>query len=122
MKCEECPSSPRSVAEIIAAIGDLMRDCHRQSLALQDAATGSLSPRKVTPERLKTYQSLDHLTQVHADLARLLPALSRTLQHGHETNEDLTSTLRLASLRKRLLGSDQDRPVTVNDAGEVHFF
>ncbi len=122
MKHSHPQPRPRTVAEVIAAIGDLMRDCHHQSLDLQDAVAGSVSHGKVTPERLRTFQSLDHLTQVHADLARLLPALSTALQQEVAAHESLATTLRLASLRVRLFGADQDDATSPNDAGDVSFF
>lgn len=109
-----------SAADVLLAIGRLMDDCHREALALQEAISLSLPMDAADLSRLETYQHLDHVTQVHADLGRLLPELSRALEDDARRVDHLAGTLRLISLRDRLFGTADARAAP--PSGEVSFF
>lgn len=109
----------RIVADVLSDMGELLRDCHQRSLALQDAMTSVTGSASGTADALETFQALDHVTQIHDDLARLLPALATSLRRGKATREDLARTLNLQSLRTRLLGvASSVKP----PSGDIHMF
>ena len=103
-------------------MGRLMEDCHRESLALQDAISTSLPMDAADLSRLETYQHLDHVTQVHEDLGRLLPKLSGALRDDAGSIDGLAETLRLFSLRERLFDKAGAHREPRHLSGEVSFF
>ncbi|MEQ9041765.1 MAG: hypothetical protein RIE24_25870 [Silicimonas sp.] len=110
-----------NLADVLLALGDLMRDCHRESLALQDAISRTLPRDPEALSRLQTYQQMDHVTQVHADLARLLPELAKAVVSDDSCIDHLSDTLRLVSLRDRLFGQERAQG-PLPPPGEVSFF
>lgn len=110
-----------NLADVLLALGDLMRDCHRESLALQDAISRTLPRDPEALSRLQTYQQMDHVTQVHADLARLLPELAKAVVSDDGGIDHLSDTLRLVSLRDRLFGQERAQG-PLPPPGEVSFF
>ena len=112
----------KTVAEVLLAMGQLMQDCHRESLALQDAISRRLPPNSGDRAGIAAFQNLDHMTQVHDDLARLLPELARALDGGTGPVDGLADALRLVSLRHRLFEKTQGAGATWNPSGEVDFF
>lgn len=111
-----------SLAGILGEIGALMRECHRESLALQDALADGLAGGGASPDGIRTFQNLDHLTQIQDDLARLMPALSAALLSEGRADESLPATVRLASLRCRLFGGEAAAGSSLQAPGDVNFF
>lgn len=109
--------------ELLVSLGLLMRDCHAESLAIQDALAELVPDQSKSLSYLETYQHLDRVTQVHEDVARLLPELARSLRCGDEPVTHLAKALRLYSLRDRLFNSSDpyvDAQATIS--GDVNFF
>lgn len=111
-----------TIPELLTAIGSLMGDCHREALALQEAISHAINLESADVAAVTAYQRLDHVTQVHEELSRLLPAVAKAVANGSENPDELASNLRLVSLRDRLFGKgrDQDRPAP--RPGEVSLF
>ena len=110
------------VANVLSAMGLLLQECHRQSLALQEAVSADMRRAPGAVARLETYQALDHATQVQDDLAHLLPALAEALRHHHTAPRELAGKLRLVSLRQRLFGVTEDGCAAAPTSGEISFF
>jgi hypothetical protein len=110
------------VADVLSAMGLLMQECHRQSLALQEAVSADLRRDPAAVARLETYQALDHATQVQDDLARLLPALAEALRTRNAAPDELAAKLRLVSLRRRLFAASEGWATPVPQTGEISFF
>jgi hypothetical protein len=111
-----------TLAEVLEAVGNLMKECHAESLSLQDALSISLPMEDLDLSRLDTYQQLDRMTQVNEDLSRLLPALALALKEGVTDIDHLANTLRLVSLRERLFTSHQPVAEKAASSGDVSFF
>lgn len=120
---EPLPSAPfgTSVADVLRAMGQLMQDCHRECLALQ-VAISAAPAADPDPDHVAAFQKLDHMTQVHEDLARLLPELAEALNTGVGAVDGLAEALRLISLRHRLFGFERGAPISVQAPGDVNFF
>lgn len=111
-----------TVSEVLRAMGRLMRDCHRECLELQEAISRAGPSARPDARDSPVYQNLDHMTQVHEDLARLLPQLAGAIETGVGPVDGLAEALRLISLRHRLFGYDEGAAASVSDPGEVSLF
>lgn len=111
-----------TVAQVLEAIGALMKECHAESLGLQDAVSVSMPIDDISLSRLETYQHLDHMTQVNEDLSRLLPALAGAVNDGVTEIDHLAGTLRLVSLRDRLFRGNGGEMTDTAISGDVSFF
>ncbi len=111
-----------TVAQVLEAIGTLMKECHAESLGLQDAVSVSMPIDDISLCRLETYQHLDHMTQVNEDLSRLLPALAAAVNDGVTVVDHLAGTLRLVSLRDRLFRGHGDTAPKTAISGDVSLF
>lgn len=111
-----------TVADVLLAMGQLMSDCHRECLALQDAISQTLPATGAEPRHATTMQNLDHMTQVHEDLARLLPELADAISRDVGPVNGLAEALRLMSLRHRLFGYEPNSPPASHNPGEVSLF
>ena len=111
-----------TVAHVLEAIGALMKECHAESLSLQDAVSVSMPIDDISLSRLETYQHLDHMTQVNEDLSRLLPALAAAVNDGVTEIDHLAGTLRLVSLRDRLFRASGPGKENTAVSGDVSFF
>ena len=90
------------VAQILGATATLMESFHQSDLAMQDALSTLAAHARVAPDMVDL-QHADLLTQTHADLAKLLGALSQLLGGDAITLTDLRGTLTLHSLQDALL-------------------
>ena len=111
-----------TVAQVLQAIGALMKECHAESLSLQDAVSVSMPIDDISLARLETYQHLDHMTQVNEDLSRLLPAMAAAVNDGITEIDHLAGTLRLVSLRDRLFRQPGPGKANTAVSGDVSFF
>ena len=110
------------LANILQALAEVMRDCHCHSVELQDAISTTLSSGKADAQSLRTFQGLDHVTQVQEDITRLLPALARISGETAADADSLANSVHLISLRDRLF-SDSSLPVRIRSRpGDVDFF
>ena len=116
------PQSDVQLAKVLCTIGDVLRDCHLHSTELQDAISTTLSSGKADPRRLRTFQGLDHVTQVQEDLSRLLPALAEISGDAAGNAASLSGHLRLVSLRDRLFAAGRPSTRMTSRPGDVDFF
>lgn len=107
------------VAGVLNAMAELMEAFHASDIALQSALSTLASHAREAPG-IGDLQHVDLLTQVHCDLARLLPALAACLEGTQMQRDALKGTLTLRSLQDGLIErtGDDDRP----EAGEVSLF
>lgn len=110
--------TPDHVADVLAALGVLMCDLHKQDLALQNAVAelATVAPREAT--KVSHIQHLDLITQTHEDLSRFLPRLAEALSETDFDPQRLAKVLRLQSLRDQLLKPDSivnEPPVSSGD-------
>ncbi len=91
------------VARIIGAIGQMMTDFHARDIAVQDAVSDITSKPTSSGMNMSDLQHIDLVTQTHADLARFLPLLAKSLRSGDVSEQSLTGSLTLRSLQDALL-------------------
>jgi hypothetical protein len=111
--------SARDVAHILGASATLMESFFQSDLALQDAIA-NLSATASSAVDVTSLQHADLLTQTHADLARLLGALSDVLGGEAIGLGDLKKTLTLRSLETALFDPDDADPAP--ESGELSLF
>lgn len=110
------------LAQILCALGDVMKECHHHSAELQDAISTTLSTGKADPRCLRTFQGLDHVTQVQEDLTRLLPALARVSGEATGDVNSLARNLQLVSLRDKIFSIRASSSRVRSRPGDVDFF
>lgn len=115
----EC--TPSNVADVLAALGELMRDLHHQDLALQNAVSKIASNASNEGAEVAHIQHIDLVTQTHDDLARFLPELAAALESTNFDPKRLAKILRLQSLRDQLL-SDGNTDDAKTPSGELSLF
>ncbi len=106
-------------ADILDNIAKLMATFHESDVALQNALSG-LTARLDAPAAMKELQHIDLITQVHADLARMLPVLAQALRSQPTSRESLLSSLTLRSLQEALIDPRVDAEEAM--AGELSLF
>lgn len=120
---EDAPDSAMvkasEVAGVLNAMAALMDAFHANDLALQGALSTLASHARETAG-IGDLQHVDLLTQVHRDLARLLPALASCLEGAPMDRRALKGTLTLRSLQDALIEQtgDDDLP----QAGDIALF
>lgn len=113
--------TPHTVADILAALGDLMQGLHKQDLVLQDAVSKLAASSKIGAE-VAPIQHIDLITQTHDDLSRFLPILAEALSQSNFDEEKLAKILRLQSLRDTLLKKDASTAISERESGELSLF
>ncbi len=106
-------------ADIIGNLGELLATFHESDLALQSALS-TLSSRPERPTVIYDLQHIDLITQVHADLAKMLPVLAKSLQDMPATRHDLRAALTLRSLQDALIDPGQSSEAPT--AGDLSLF
>ncbi len=106
-------------AEILDNIARLMETFHESDVALQNALS-SLTAGMSAPTAMHELQHIDLITQVHADLAKMLPVLARSLRSHPTPRDSLIASLTLRSLQEALIepSDGADTP----SAGELSLF
>ena len=111
-----------AVADVRQAVGEVMLDCQRETEGLQDALSQVSGFIAAERSSIETFQNLDHITQVHAELSRLFPALADCVRKGFCEPEGIASTVRLVSLRDRLFDPETPQRRSDPKPGEVSLF
>lgn len=97
------PEDTEFVARILGALGQMMVDFHSRDLAVQNAVSEITSTPTSSGMNMSDLQHIDLVTQTHADLARFLPLLAKSLRSGDVDEPDLKGSLTLRSLQDSLL-------------------
>ncbi len=115
----ELPISPTDVADILDNIANLMASFHSSDVALQNALSG-LTKGMEGPTAMHELQHIDLLTQVHADLAKMLPVVAGSLRSTPTNKRNLLAALTLRSLQETLVEPESagEKPA----AGELSLF
>lgn len=113
--------TPESIADVLAALGTLMRSLHRQDLALQNAVSELAVYAPKDGAQVAHIQHIDLITQTHDDLSRFLPQLATALTETNFDEEKLAKMLRLQSLRDQLLNPNEPSKQDVS-SGELSLF
>lgn len=113
------PCSTQQVAQILSASATLMESFFQSDLALQDAIA-DLTKNAGASADMASLQHADLLTQTHADLAKLMGALSAVLEGIDIRPADLRNTLTLRSLENALF--DPGVPTDQTASGELSLF
>lgn len=110
---------PESAAEILAHLADLMAGFRDSDLALQKALS-EMTSRSEGATAINELQHIDLMTQVHADLAKMLPVLAGGLRGQPTSIQELRAALTLRSLQDALIDPGlASRPPA---AGELSLF
>ena len=91
------------VARIVGALGQMMNDFHGRDLAVQNAVSEITCASESSGMNISDLQHIDLVTQTHADLARFLPLLAKSLRSGAIDEPNLKGSLILRSLQDTLL-------------------
>ena len=110
---------PEAAADILVNLASLMAEYRESDLALQNALS-TLTSRFDQPAPINELQHIDLMTQVHADLAQMLPVLADGLRGQPTTREDLRAALTLRSMQDALIESGPKTHET--SAGELSLF
>lgn len=110
---------PEVVATILVNAANLMASFHKSDVALQNALS-ALTAQSTPGAAMHELQHIDLITQVHADLAKMLPVLADGLRTTTVTQQDLCAALTLRSLQQALI--DPDEETEEHSAGELSLF
>lgn len=123
---DENPAStkctPEHVADVIAALGNLMRGLHAQDLALQNAVSRLAVHAPQQGAEVAHIQHIDLVTQTHEDLSRFLPQLAVALENTDFDAQRLAKMLRLQSLRDQLLNPSAGQETPEVSSGDLSLF
>lgn len=114
--------TPEHVADVLAALGELMHDLHLQDLALQTAVSRLAAAAQNSGHEITHIQHIDLVTQTHEDLAAFLPELATALEQTEFDKDRLAKRLRLQSLRDQLLRSETSDDDTATPSGDLSLF
>jgi len=81
----------------------MMIDFHSRDLAVQNAVSEITAIPTSSGMNMSDLQHIDLVTQTHADLARFLPLLAKSLRSGDVDEPNLKGSLTLRSLQDTLL-------------------
>ena len=87
------------VADILETLGETFASVHQEDVALQAAICVLVSNNEGALRFSKDLQHLDLITQLHADMARVLDVFVRQIHNGKIVQQELLEVLSLQSLR-----------------------